>query len=83
MNHRFSVSREEGEGRLNLQGHFKPLLAEEDSQSTHTLYRKFETNIHRNDTARLVPPISTFLFLGAFIYIPTIGLIWNIIHSQR
>jgi hypothetical protein len=35
-----------------------------------TLYRKFETNISRNETAR---PLSQFLLSVSHLYIPTIG----------
>ncbi len=65
---------------MNLQGHFKPLLAE-DSQRTHTLYQKFETKIHRNETAHLVP--NFYIPVSGSVYISTIGLIGNISNSQR
>ncbi len=74
MNHRFSVKqggRGGGGGGLKMQGQLKPLLAEEDSQRTHTLYRKFETIIHRNETA---PSVVDFYIhaSGSGLYPPTI-----------
>jgi hypothetical protein len=40
-----------------------------------TLYRKFETYIPRNETAR---PSSHFLKPGSDLYIPRIGLTWSL-----
>jgi hypothetical protein len=42
--------------------------------TANALYRKFETNIPRNETGRPLSPISTFICLWAiYIHIPTIG----------
>ncbi len=48
----------------------------------YTLYRKFETNIPRNETVQPFFPNFYIHVCGSNFFIPKIDLSWNFIHSQ-